>query len=83
MARYPHKPQALVDDAGGISVAWLRDPSGRLIASSCSQEPAEVPLPDAPLAARLAGSCLNARGQPVTTPVCFFPADESRRPPGW
>ncbi len=32
MARYPNKLQALVDYAGVIGVAWLRDPSGRLIA---------------------------------------------------
>lgn len=26
---------------------------------------------------------LDGRNQPLTTPVCFFPAEESRRPAGW
>jgi hypothetical protein len=34
MARYPDKPQALVDYAGILGLAHLRDPSGRTIASS-------------------------------------------------
>jgi hypothetical protein len=26
---------------------------------------------------------LDGRGEPVTTAVCFFPAEEARRPSGW
>jgi hypothetical protein len=66
VARYPNKPQALVDYAGVIGVAWLRDPAGRLITSSCSPEPQELAPADAPLAARLTREVPRAPGVPCT-----------------
>jgi hypothetical protein len=39
VARYPNRPQALVDYAGVIGVAWLRDASGQRVACSSSVPP--------------------------------------------
>ena len=54
MARDQNKPQALVDYAGVIGVAWLRDPAGRLVAASCSMQTQELALADELLERRLA-----------------------------
>jgi hypothetical protein len=57
------------------------DPSGETGAGILF--PHQPPGWDAILEREPTWRLLDARGQPVTTPVCFFPADESRRPPGW